>query len=457
LAIRSEEADSNLRNMPEELAQFLQREAFSLVIKGKAGTGKTSLALSILTGLIQKQNCLYISSRLAISELFQYHPWVREFVPDTKQVRSSEPDEATQVGPFVDARLDEPSALFERITNELMDMSYPLIIIDTWDAVGDFMDKEALFTNAKILQIWRQRAKAKLVFVLENVEDKTFDTLVDGVIELEEKYVDSRKTRRIHLLKLRGVKISRPLSFFTLDGGLFRSFRSYEQMEPLISTSVGRSRRNGGPAGQYLYDDNSNVIDDLLRGKLPEHSVVSLELDPLVSSKTALGFSTGIVSGYAKKSNIVILPPAEIADVYVEQFSNILHERGEVKVLKNPLLSGKQPNELLSGLEKTIFQVKQKRRKSPLLGVFSLGSSFNNGEVNLESLESMITSNFDATVFISHSNEKVAAKIAEIADIRLKMRDLEGTLFIQPEKPWASFYAVENDETNAGISVEPMV
>ena len=91
-----------------------------------------------------------------------------------------------------------------------MDASSPLIVIDTWDAVGDFMDKEALMTNAKILQIWRQRARAKLIFVLENVEDMIFDNLVDGVIELEEENTDSRRTRRFRLAKLRGIRIERP-------------------------------------------------------------------------------------------------------------------------------------------------------------------------------------------------------------------------------------------------------
>jgi len=448
------DAFSSPQNIPEELTQFLQREAFSLVIKGKAGTGKTSLALAILTRLIQKQNCLYISSRLAIPELFQYHRWLDEFVPDFKQARSSEPEEVVQVGPFVDARLDEPTAFFERITNELMDMSSPLIIIDTWDAVGDFMDKEALFTNAKILQIWRQRAKAKLVFVLENVEDKTFDTLVDGVIELEEKYIDSRKTRRIHLSKLRGVKINRPLSFFTLDKGLFHGFRSFDQTEPLALANV--TRRIGGATDLSTNDESASLIEDLLRGLLPEHSVVNLELEPSVSTKTALGFSIGIVSGYARRSNIILLPPAEIADVYVKQFSGILHNRGQVKVLKNPPSKVLQPNQLVASLEKAISQVRGKGQKSRLLGVFSLGSNFNQS-VDLESLERTITSSFDASVFITHSNDNVAEKIAEIADIRLKMRDLEGTLFIQPEKPWASFYAVESDETRSGISVEPMV
>ena len=220
------------RRIPGELEQFLSHEAFSLVIKGDAGTGKTALALTILSMSKEKQNSLYISSRLALSELFEYYPWVRNHVSDLENPNEkSDVAENSEVAPFVDARLDEPQSLFERITNQWMDASSPLIVIDTWDAVGDFMDKEALMTNAKILQIWRQRARAKLIFVLESVEDKIFDNLVDGVIELEEGYINSRRTRRILLTKLRGVKIEKPQNFFTLNEGVFHSFDQYDKTQ----------------------------------------------------------------------------------------------------------------------------------------------------------------------------------------------------------------------------------
>src|SRR5713101_5122455 len=106
----------DLRNIPTELNQFLEHDAYSIVIKGKAGTGKTALALTILSQSVGKQPCLYISSRLSIGELFQYYPWVNEFSSESKRdLPTDTPDGSAEIAPFVDARLDEPSALFERI------------------------------------------------------------------------------------------------------------------------------------------------------------------------------------------------------------------------------------------------------------------------------------------------------------------------------------------------------
>src|SRR5207237_4741635 len=191
--------------IPSELNQFLRQETYSLLIKGDAGTGKTTLALSILRVLNINKNCLYLSTRVSPNQLFQYYPWIEKFFIQSKKTEITETYETQTSFPvFVDARLDEPSSLFERITNELMDVRMPTIIIDTWDAVGFLMDKEALLNNVKVLQTWRERSGAKLIFVSESSEDKTFDFLVDGIVELKEKNYNERRVREIFLSKLRG-------------------------------------------------------------------------------------------------------------------------------------------------------------------------------------------------------------------------------------------------------------
>src|SRR6185437_15400617 len=161
-------------------------------IKGHTGTGKTTLALSILRTLNMNKDCLYISTRVSPDQLFQYHTWMDEFFSQPRKTPDSIPDELENeknTHPiFVDGRLDEPVALFERITNELMDVKAPTIVIDSWDSIGFFMDKEASMSNSKVLQTWRERAGAKLIFVTEHPEDRTLDFLTDGIVDLKQKY-----------------------------------------------------------------------------------------------------------------------------------------------------------------------------------------------------------------------------------------------------------------------------
>ncbi|HUG96326.1 MAG TPA: gas vesicle protein GvpD P-loop domain-containing protein, partial [Nitrososphaera sp.] len=62
--------------MPDELVRFIQRDTYSLLIKGFAGTGKTTLALTILRALGGNNNFFYISTRVSPKQLFQYYPWL---------------------------------------------------------------------------------------------------------------------------------------------------------------------------------------------------------------------------------------------------------------------------------------------------------------------------------------------------------------------------------------------
>src|SRR5438093_12665818 len=197
--------------IPYELMQFVQRNTYSLLIKGYAGTGKTTLSLTILRALKIKSNFFYISTRISPKQLFLYYPWLDKFVGRPKV---SEPHEMSgrdyNLSSFEDARLDEPESLFERITNQLMDVKAPIIIIDSWDAIASFMDKEARLNNERVLQTWRERAGAKLIFISEDPKETTLDFLVDGVVELQQKTYENIRIREIFLSKLRGVMINKP-------------------------------------------------------------------------------------------------------------------------------------------------------------------------------------------------------------------------------------------------------
>ena len=453
----------DLRRLPDELEQFLSRDAYSLVVKGKAGTGKTALALTILSKALQRQNCLYISSRLAISELFEYYPWVRDFVVVSED-KDEKPDEKTELAPFVDARLDEPQSLFERITNQLMDASSPLIVIDTWDAVGDFMDKEALMTNAKILQIWRQRARAKLIFVLESVEEVIFDNLVDGVIELEEGYVNHRRTRRIHLSKLRGVKIERPYSFFTLNQGVFHSFAQYDQLIWTNMSTTGITNSLAGRPTSTNDGDSSNAVEDILNGRIPKHAIVNVEVDPTISSKSILPFITRMIAGYSRKNDamIVLVPPVGVThediDLLLNAFISNSRQRKRVEVLYQLATSKENRNgNLVQGLERILARNKTKEKGHERLGVLMLDPLSDGSTTSeLNELVQTLIMGFDSSIIVTRSTEKYQ-KVTEVSDVRLKIVELEGNLFVQPENPWANFYAIQNEKNGEIISVRPMV
>jgi KaiC/GvpD/RAD55 family RecA-like ATPase len=225
--------------LPCGLSQFLNRRSYALLIKGEAATGKTTLALSILKEMGAAGNYLYLSTRVSPSQLFENHPWLSAFT-EIEGPGGNEASAETQKGEsFVDARLDEPTPFFERITNELMDVRSPTIFVDSWDPIGMMMEDEGLLSDTKVLQMWAERAGAKIIILMEDSENRGFDSLVDGVVTLDRYYEDGRVVRLIQLSKLAGVKVKRPSHLFTLDEGVFQSFRTYSPLEIAAQKPAG--------------------------------------------------------------------------------------------------------------------------------------------------------------------------------------------------------------------------
>src|SRR5919202_2051370 len=301
-------------HIPEDLARFILRDTYSLLIKGYAGTGKTTLALTILKALGTKNNFFYISTRISPKQLFQYYPWLTDFVEQFKPKSANVVVSDRKVMPsFEDARLDEAESLFERITNQLMDTKSPTIVIDSWDAIASFMDREARLNNERVLQTWRERAGAKLIFISEHAADTTLDFLMDGIVELKQSYYDNVRLREIFLLKLRGVRINRPSYIYTLESSIFHSFVPYQpiRFEPpkrikaeLFEIITGDYVRSGFP-----------VLDTALGNGFPRKGLVLLELDSMINMTIPMAFLERIVSIFLSTGNLVLFQSFDRIDL----------------------------------------------------------------------------------------------------------------------------------------------
>ncbi len=467
--------------IPEELVNFLKQETYSLIIKGYAGTGKTTLALTILHELQIKTNCLYISTRISPEQLFQYYPWLgRSFIDSrkTKLTDTAHIEDGSLV--FVDARLDEPGSLFERITNELMDVKAPTIIIDTWDAIGFFMDKEALMNNARVLQTWRERAGAKLIFVTESPEDHTFDFLADGVVELKQGYHNNRKVREIFLSKLRGIRINRPSCIFSLNDGVFRSYGHYR---PTEFTNIQVSKDHIKSIEQNVVK-NSHVpsgykeLDELFEGGLPTGGIITLELDSHVNTRVVMAFLDKIIAGYMHRGNPVVFEPFEgVESEHIDHLHKShpsLKSKNIIEVITNgskPKISDYLSNpkydenkKRLQQFQGTLRRLRLKYKKEPLSIIGSdMASSFSNikgGRQGIESLVSFIKSNSTLSIFVlRQSNDNLREYLSEISDIHLKMLEINGSLFLQSEIPWSNLYAIitRNHVNHNELMIEPIV
>ncbi len=462
--------------IPNELVQFLGKETYSLLVKGHTGTGKTTLALSILREMNMHKNCLYISTRISPTQLFQFHPWIGKFFNQPENIELAEISEDRVDHPiFVDARLDEPALLFERITNELMDVKAPIIIIDTWDAIGFFMDKEALVNNIKVLQTWRERARAKLIFVTEVPEDKAFDFLVDGIVELKERNYNERRVREIFLSKLRGIRINRPSYIFSVNDGLFHSYDHYRPSEFADSTLFSLHKNI---TESDLFKNKSHFttgyreLDELLGGGFPIGSTIGIDLDSHVNAKIAFAFLSRVLANFIASKNPLIFQPLEkTGSELITQYQKSLGSQKDLINLVLPKSRSKQTrtnatktiDKQLEDIKLAMQNIKKKHPKKYLLSI--LGPDASNlfskadSDSNLHGLLSFIKSNSALSIFVSRRLPgSKQSHLSSISDIILYILEIDGTMFLQSDRPWSHLFAiVAQSEKSRGIKLDPIV
>ncbi len=459
--------DTRQISMPEELLRFIQRDTYSLLIKGHAGSGKTTLALTILRALRTKDNFFYISTRISPKELFSYYSWLSDFTHrQSRSAGEAGNSDNIAIPTFEDARLDEPESLFERITNQLMDIKSPIIVIDSWDAIASFMDREGRLNNERVLQTWRERAGAKLIFISEHPDDTTLDFLVGGIVELKQRHHNNVRYREIYLLKLRGVRIGRPSYIYTLENGIFRSFSPYV---PPKSRRVSGEKSSPKKPVEILSSDliksGYAVLDRALGGGFPRNGFVLLELDEHLSATVAMSVVTALISNFVSNGHPVLFQPfgkIEPKDI-VGSLDDALpaRKKGLLKILWPRNQPGLADNLIVqSERHPSSKAVIVRLRKSypgklviNVMGGDSLSIWKSEKQRNYISQDQMLSARAcDLCIApVSAADIERFEYFSGLADVHLRLLMINDTLFLQPLLPASTLYALEFDEHNMNI------
>lgn len=451
--------------IPDELERFVRRDTYALLIKGKAGTGKTTLSLTILKTLGQASNFFYISTRVSPRQLFTYYPWLEHFVQTIKPHPTSDNEEQVyKMSMFEDARLDEPESLFERITNELMDVKAPIIIIDSWDAIASFMDKEARLNNERVLQTWRERAGAKLIFISEDTSHSTLDFLVDGIVELDQSVYDSCRLRQIKMIKLRGVRMLNQIYNFSLNNSIFTSFQTYRPSEYVLNKLVPENdlpKRKDYPLMPYSVRGVGRIrtgypeLDAVLEGGLPRRGIVIFRFDPSIHIIVITTFLAKIISNFIKRNNPVLLQPISQANPktimailrsYLGYFPNNNVFRGlwsdikdsGIKEHNDPTQYSLLKNSQFDLIERSIEMARKRYPESLMLSIFNcehLKSLEDELRQRQTSVLSFLSEKTDLSIFVGTIEEAVYPPVEAQAVLKLEISLINGTLFLRPVSP----------------------
>lgn len=434
----------NLLDIPLELEEFMKNDTYSLLVKGPSGSGKTTFSLTILHSLKGKNNFFYISTRSSPKQIFEHYPWLRKFVKEPSRNIDS-PEVGQNLSAFEDARLDEPESLFERVTNQLMDVKNPVIIIDSWDSVASLMDREARLNNERVLQTWRDRAKAKLIFTTEESVESSLENIVDGVVELNYELKDGLRTRSLFLKKLRGIPIKRSLYLFTLKDRIMRCFHSYDARDFKIinKDNISKEKESHTQILQSGYHD----LDNYVGSTLPQNGLITIEKDDAVSNDTIVLFLNDLLQNFSRM-NYSLLLDSTLGAIVTDANKSKSKNQQKLYLIDVPELQEKFSNNDLSRkntfykyVDKAISGRKNREKIVAMMESASM-DSFISTTSDIDNYCRYIKRKFELSFLILNSNN-APEKYYSSSDIHLKFILICGTLFLKCSTPASALFGIK--------------
>ena len=434
----------NLLDIPLELEEFMKNDTYSLLVKGPSGSGKTTFSLTILRSLKAKNNFFYISTRASPKQIFEHYPWLRKFVKAPSRDIDS-PEVGQNLSAFEDARLDEPESLFERVTNQLMDVKNPVIIIDSWDSVASLMDREARLNNERVLQTWRERAKAKLIFTTEESVESSLENIVDGVVELNYELKDGLRTRSLFLKKLRGIPIKRSLYLFTLKDRIMRCFHSYDARDFKIinKDNISKEKESHTQILQSGYHD----LDNYVGSTLPQNGLITIEKDDEVSNDTIVLFLNDLLQNFSRM-NYSLLLDSTLGALVTDANKSKSKNQQRLYLIDVPELQEKFSKNDLSR-KNTFYKyvdkaISGRENREKIVAMMESGSmaSFISTTSDIDNYCRYIKRKFELSFLILNSNN-TPEKYYSLSDIHLKFILICGTLFLKCSIPASALFGVK--------------
>ena len=211
--------------IPKEVHRFFEVPGgHSLIVRGEAGTGKTTMALQTIEELRSVEKCFYHSTRVSDRSLMTQFTWLEELMrtersdsrslaekrapgrqglSDLKGIADgmSSLSRGGKLAITVGRELGELEELYRKIERELPSRS--LVAIDSINAMADMYG----LTTAQLLNTLQKDIVegygSNVLFVVERSSPE-LDYLVDGVIDLGRTEINRRRLREKEILKMRG-------------------------------------------------------------------------------------------------------------------------------------------------------------------------------------------------------------------------------------------------------------
>ncbi len=386
-------------NIPIDVYESLnQREiGFSLLIKGSAGTGKTTLALSLLS-IIKDAVPIYISTRVAPQSLYIQFPWIQEILKENNILDATrtyfppvnDPSELKthllRTMKFKDAP-EFLKILYEKIS----EYENAVVIVDSWDAIVGTSSKASQEWETILTEIVRQ-LNLKLILVSELENTSFLDYIVDGILTCSDNELDNRVIREMEINKIRGIERRQKRYAYTLFNNEFRYCSEYHEVyngHTIDTPKVKKWKVIESSSNHGIYSTGNPEIDKLYQGGLQPKSLNLWEIDsdvpltafshiiiPIICNFVSQNFGTiiytaeGLNSRFIDKNKLFVYLEMDHIRKYVRYLvESIGDERLDKKFEVLPYVIPFSPSTFKQKYTDTYVELGEKSGYSPIISV----------------------------------------------------------------------------------------
>ncbi len=464
-----------LQLVPYEILEAFQKyRGYSLMVKGDPGTGKTIFSLELLNEISKEGNCIYLSTRASIRDLYDQFSWLKgvlfeENILDASKshtLKTRDPSKVIYYG----SKPDFLQAIYEKID----ELEKPVtLVIDSWDAVVHTIKEEIEEEVIKTLIDLSKESDTNLVVIVEQREHTPLEYLVDGVITLSEDGINDMCVRKIHFNKLRGIKRIQPYYLFTLNSGRFQYFEPFNVKrpeQPGIFEPIPDKGRH--------FSTGSKDLDELLEGGYPKGSFVLIEVEE--GSLLGLSYLVGatiknfIIQGRGDVGFTVAGSDAEVLKRILVPYVGEDNFESYVRILeKTPdnteprpyeiLIRGESIKEDFNKLSEVVSEIGEKTGKPTLIVLGFDNIEYMYGPENIvEPVANFIRNErkrFNLCLGMLKPALSVARQVANMANVHLKIIQIGGAFCLYGIRPTTGLYNLDIDvsEGYPQIKLVPIV
>jgi KaiC/GvpD/RAD55 family RecA-like ATPase len=468
----------------QEILRFLRGPgAHSLIVKGPAGTGKTTFVVQIAEALgfplVFGES--YISIRVSAESLLKLYPsmrrpateghkdaneaFEREERPPRGELRKLTGETENPLPPdeLVFETFPELVKIYESVKG-VVRRTWPipaLVVIDSIDALAQHYDVEkSAFMESKIMNALQrdlvESGCANIVYVLEKSGATLLDYMGDGVLNLSSTEHRGRRLRVMTIEKLRGQEIRQPRYLYTLDKGRLTTFEAFHWNKPptprLWSPIVDDG--SGGSIGSGLPE-----VDRLFGGLAPGRVVV-IKVSNGVPTEVVDGLRIAMICNFASQGRgVAHIPPGKGT---TEQVREIVGPHlptsafdAHVRVLEVAPATGELAKNaiLIEGRwnwAKIEFEFNLSKSKKPVLALVSLDTleALYGASRAMEEMSHVLASvrkSRDTLIVLVPSESEAAGQLSSLANAVLNLEEIDGTVVLHGDKPYTGLFSLSFD------------